>query len=260
MTEKLAAALAEVVRPAHVLTDPDMTASYAVDWTGRFRGEARLVVSTGDAGEVAEVVRRCAESGAEVVPQGGNTGPRRRSVPRWRPMVVLSTCRLERGSGPVDDGALQVTAGAGGTLARWREPARARAWMRPSTSPAGIRRRSAGRWRRTPAVPGSCRSARAIAGRRVSAVLAAVSTAFRSATTEGGRSGCTSRRSCAAARHAGRAHRRRLRVVPLVQAHGEAMVTTAGLDEAVAVLAHLRLAVTHLDAVELILPEDDGRT
>jgi FAD/FMN-containing dehydrogenase len=47
----------------------------------------------------------------------------------------------------------------------------------------------------------------------------------------------------------------RLRLVPWYRHTATAMVATRGLDEAVGVLAHLRADVTHLDAVELILPE-----
>ena len=62
-----------------MLADPDVTASYATDWTGRFRGEAPLVVRPADTAEVAAVAARRAPTPARaVVPQGGNTGPRRR--------------------------------------------------------------------------------------------------------------------------------------------------------------------------------------
>ena len=114
MSDPLAAALAEVVGAEHVLADPDVTSSYAVDWTGRYRGEARLVVRPGDDAQVSDVVRRCAEAGAALVPQGGNTGLVGGSVPRRQPMVVVSTRRLSDLE-PVDAGALQVTAGAGVT-------------------------------------------------------------------------------------------------------------------------------------------------
>ena len=47
----------------------------------------------------------------------------------------------------------------------------------------------------------------------------------------------------------------RLRLVPWYRHTATAMVATASLDDAVAVLAALRADVPHLDAVELILPE-----
>src|SRR6476469_4596807 len=42
-TGSLLEALSDAVGPAHVLADPEVTASYATDWTGRFTGRARLV-------------------------------------------------------------------------------------------------------------------------------------------------------------------------------------------------------------------------
>ena len=108
--------LADVVGPEHVLDDPDVTASFARDWTGRFVGEAWLVVRPGTTEEVAAVLTACAIAGAPVVPQGGNTGLVGGSVPRGEPMVVLSTTRLTE-CGDVDTAAGQVTLGAGVTLA-----------------------------------------------------------------------------------------------------------------------------------------------
>ena len=43
-SEKLLSRLAAIVGPAHLLTDPQLTASYAVDWTRRWRGEPLAVV------------------------------------------------------------------------------------------------------------------------------------------------------------------------------------------------------------------------
>ncbi len=115
-------ALAEVVGDAHVLTAPDVTASYATDWTGRFRGATPAVVRPGSAGEVAAVLARCAAEGVAVVPQGGNTGLVGGGVP-LAGEVVLSLRRLAT-IGPVDPLAAQVTAGAGATLAAVQRTAR----------------------------------------------------------------------------------------------------------------------------------------
>src|SRR4051794_27863814 len=75
-------ALANIVGERHVLADPDLRAAYERDWTGRFAGEARLVVRPADTAQVAAVVRACAAAGAAMVPQGGNTGLVGASVPR----------------------------------------------------------------------------------------------------------------------------------------------------------------------------------
>jgi FAD/FMN-containing dehydrogenase len=107
--------LADVVGPAHVLTDPALTSSYAVDWTGRFVGSARAVVRPATTEQVAAVVTLCAAYGAAVVPQGGNTGLVGGGTPRGADQVVLSTRRLAV-IDPVDVGTREVTAQAGVTI------------------------------------------------------------------------------------------------------------------------------------------------
>ena len=114
MGDLLARELGGIVGERHVLTDPDLRAQYEVDWTSRFRGEARLVVRPADLEEVAAVVRACAAAGAAVVPQGGNTGLVGGSVPRGGE-VVLSTARLTGIT--IDAEAAQAVAGAGTTIA-----------------------------------------------------------------------------------------------------------------------------------------------
>src|SRR3954470_24965498 len=119
----LRGALAEVVGERHVLADPDLRASYERDWTGRFGGEARLVVRPADTEQVAAVVRACAQAGAAIVPQGGNTGLVGGGVPRAGE-VVVSLVRLDA-VGEVDRALGQVTAGAGATLAALQAACRA---------------------------------------------------------------------------------------------------------------------------------------
>ena len=107
--------LAEIVGAEHVLTDPDLTASYETDWTGRFRGSAACVVRPGTTDEVVAVVRACAAEGQRITVQGGNTGLVGGSVPAGGE-VLLSLTRLNL-LGEVDPASSQVTAGAGVTLA-----------------------------------------------------------------------------------------------------------------------------------------------
>lgn len=116
--------LRRTVGGEHVLVDADVRAPYETDWTRRFSGEALAVVRPVDVEETAAVLRRCAEAGIGVVPQGGNTGLVGAGVPRREPMVVVSTSRLVRHE-PVDTAAGQVTLGAGVTIAQWRAIARA---------------------------------------------------------------------------------------------------------------------------------------
>ena len=111
----LVAARAAVGR-SNVVTDPDLTEGYAVDWTRRWRSAAAAVVRPATADQVAALVTAARRHRVALVPQGGNTGLVGGSVPRTGAEVVLSLRRLD-GLGPVDVLAGQVTAGAGVTLA-----------------------------------------------------------------------------------------------------------------------------------------------
>jgi FAD/FMN-containing dehydrogenase len=120
--------LAAVVGTSHVLTDPALTASYEVDWTGRFRGRAAMVVRPGSTAEVAAVLRECWADRVPVVPQGGNTGLVGGSVPVGKPgAVVLSVQRLSW-LDAVDQAAGQVSVGAGVTIAAVAAHARSAGW------------------------------------------------------------------------------------------------------------------------------------
>jgi FAD/FMN-containing dehydrogenase len=115
--------LAEIVGTRHVLTDPELKSAYEEDYTGRYRGQARLVVRPADPAEVAGVMAACHRCGAAVVPQGGNTGLVGASVPRNRE-VVISLQRLQE-VGEVDTAVGQVTVAAGAPLAALQRAARA---------------------------------------------------------------------------------------------------------------------------------------
>ena len=65
----------------HVLSDPEVMASYTTDWTGRWHGEASLVARPGTTAEVVAVVQACRVARIAVVAQGGNTGLVGGSVP-----------------------------------------------------------------------------------------------------------------------------------------------------------------------------------
>ena len=107
--------LTAVVGAPHVLAG-DAAAGYAVDWTGRFRGDPPAVLRPRDTEQVAALLRLCSGAGVPVVPQGGNTGLVGGGVP-GHGEIVLSLSRLDR-LGPADPEAAQVTAGAGVTLSQ----------------------------------------------------------------------------------------------------------------------------------------------
>jgi len=119
---RLEGALRAAVGEGHLLTDPDLTASYERDWTGRYGGPAAAVVRPGTTDEVAAVLRVLSAESVAVVPQGGNTGLVGGGVPRAGE-VVLSLRRL-RGDVHVDPEDRLLEAGAGTTLAEAQQAAR----------------------------------------------------------------------------------------------------------------------------------------
>ena len=89
--------LAVIVGREHVLTAPEDTAPYLVDWRRQYRGPAEAVLRPASTAQVAALVALCARAGVAIVPQGGNTGLCGGSVPTGaRREVVLSLARLNR--------------------------------------------------------------------------------------------------------------------------------------------------------------------
>jgi FAD/FMN-containing dehydrogenase len=126
--DQLAGRLAGIVGDSHVLVEPDVAASYEVDWTGRWRGTARLVVRPGSADEVSRIVVACAAVGTPIVPQGGNTGLVGGGVPVGVPGAIVLSLRRLAWRGPVDAVAGQVVVGAGATLADVQRHVRDTGW------------------------------------------------------------------------------------------------------------------------------------
>ncbi len=126
MSTRLLQQLRETIGSAHVIVEPDVMESYAVDWTGRFTGHPMAVVRPGDGGEVAAVVALCKEAEIPLVPQGGNTGLVGGGVP-LAGEVVLSLRRLA-GVTDVDTLAGQLSVGAGTTVADVQAAAAAAGW------------------------------------------------------------------------------------------------------------------------------------
>src|SRR5262249_10623253 len=106
--------------------DPALKDAYQRDFTGRFEGDALLVVRPGSTDEVARVLAVCAEEGAAVVPQGGHSGLVGGGTPRDGE-VVLSLRRLDRIE-ELDEGASQITVGAGVILENLQAHVRARSF------------------------------------------------------------------------------------------------------------------------------------
>ena len=126
----LVRALADAVGEAHVLHDGDLSA-WEIDWRRRYRGRALAVVRPATTAEVAAVLRACAEHGAGVVPQGGNTGLVGASVPDASgTQILLSLTRLGR-IRAIDRANLTLTAEAGCVLQSVQEAAAAQGLLFP---------------------------------------------------------------------------------------------------------------------------------
>ena len=123
-------ALREAVGAAQVLTDGDLSA-YESDWRKRYHGKALAVVRPGTTEEVAAVVRACADHGAAIVAQGGNTGLVGGSVPDASgTQVLLSLARMKRVR-EVDAANSTLTAEAGCILQTLQETAAAHGLLLP---------------------------------------------------------------------------------------------------------------------------------
>jgi FAD/FMN-containing dehydrogenase len=108
------AELRQIVGESRVLTTAADIAPYCTDWRGRYSGAASCVVLPGNTEEVAAVVRACADTGAAIVPQGGNTGLCGGATPIGGE-VVISLTRLNR-IRAVDADNNSITVEAGCTL------------------------------------------------------------------------------------------------------------------------------------------------
>ena len=88
--------IAELLGPSGLIADPAGMAPYLEEERGLFHGKARLVARPASTGELAELVRLCAEEGVGIVPQGGNTGLCGGGSPGGDDQIVVSLARLNR--------------------------------------------------------------------------------------------------------------------------------------------------------------------
>lgn len=249
----LLGALSRVVGDSHVLTDPDLTAGYVVDWTGRFKGTTPGVVRPGNVAEVAQVLELCAAEGIAVVPQGGNTGLVGGAVP-LRGEIVMSLVRLD-GIGEFDAATAQVTAQAGVSIARLQAWAESAGWSygvdiasRDSATVGGTVATNAGgmhvmRWGDTRAQLVGIEAVLSD-GRVISHLggLVKDNTGYDMASLFCGSEGTLAVITAA-----------RLRLVPQMSQRTVALVALDDVDDAVALVARARGEICDLDTAEIML-------
>lgn len=98
-----------------VVTDADVIAGHAADWTGRWHGDSPALLRPQSTAHVAAIVAAARRHRVSLVPQGGRTGLVGGAVPLGG--EVLVDLRGLDELGPVDAVAAQVTVGAGVPLA-----------------------------------------------------------------------------------------------------------------------------------------------
>ncbi|NNM76632.1 FAD-binding oxidoreductase [Sphingomonas sp. ID1715] len=90
-------AVRDAVGPKGLVRDGDEIAPWTMDWRGRYRGVALALAAPADTGQVAAVVRLCAEHRVPIVPQGGNTSMVGGATPDTSGQaLILSLRRLNR--------------------------------------------------------------------------------------------------------------------------------------------------------------------
>ena len=89
--------LQALLGPSGLLCEPEDLAPHLTDWRGLYRGRAPFLLRPASTAELAEAVRLCAEAGAALVPQGGNTSMVGGAVPDESGLQVpVSLARLNR--------------------------------------------------------------------------------------------------------------------------------------------------------------------
>ena len=108
------AELKSLLGSGRISEDEDIIKTYSDDWTGRYRGFARAVISPESIDEVAEILNWCSTNQVGVVPQGGNTGMVGGSTPLNGELII--SLRKMKNVCFSDTNDNQIVAEAGATL------------------------------------------------------------------------------------------------------------------------------------------------
>ena len=108
------AELKSLLGSGRISEDEDIIKTYSDDWTGRYRGSARAVISPQSTDEVVEILKWCSTNQVGVVPQGGNTGMVGGSTPLNGELII--SLRKMKNVNFSDTNDNQIVAEAGATL------------------------------------------------------------------------------------------------------------------------------------------------
>lgn len=115
------AAAAAIIGPQHLLTQPQDTAAYALDYRRRYQGLPLAVALPGSTAEVAALLQLCQAHQVAVVPQGGNTSTCGAATPDASGrQLVIGLRRLNR-LRAIDTANDSITVEAGMTLAQLQQ-------------------------------------------------------------------------------------------------------------------------------------------
>ena len=93
--------------------DPDAMAPWLTDWRGKYHGRAAAMLSPATTGEVAAIVRLCADAKVALVPQGGNSGMAGGATPDASGDQLLLSLRRMNRIRHIDEAAQLAIAEAG---------------------------------------------------------------------------------------------------------------------------------------------------
>ncbi|HVY83505.1 MAG TPA: FAD-binding oxidoreductase [Caulobacterales bacterium] len=105
--------LAQRLGPKGYSTDAEIIAPHLKEWRGRYEGASPFLAMPANTDEVSDLVKLCAETGAAITPQGGNTGLVAAQIPQGEILLSLKRMNRIRSVDPVDD---SLTAEAGVVL------------------------------------------------------------------------------------------------------------------------------------------------
>ena len=131
VTGELVSSLRAALGEGAVLVEPSDMAGYSVDWRGLYQGRPLAVVRPSTVAQVAKVVRLCAEAGAPVVPQGGNTSMVGGATPSGTGTAVVLSLERLRQVRAVDPVEMTMTVEAGLTLRQAQAAAEAAGLLLP---------------------------------------------------------------------------------------------------------------------------------